>query len=116
MEKRICPECGDVYGGRRDKKFCCDQCRTGYFNRINADQNKYMRDVNNILRKNRRILAQALHQQSRLVRGVTLLEEGFRFGYFTHEQRTDKGNVMRYCYEYGYRKVDDDLYVVSDCS
>jgi hypothetical protein len=113
MEKRICPECGDTYEGRRDKKFCCDQCRTGYFNRINSDQNKYMRDVNNILRKNRRILAHVLHQKNQVVQGVTLLEEGFRFSYFTHEQLHEMGSVMRYCYEYGYCKVDEDLYVLS---
>lgn len=116
MEKRICPECGDTYEGRRDKKFCCDQCRTSYFNRINSDQNKYMRDINNILRKNRRILAQALQRQTQLVRGISLLEEGFRFSYFTHEQPTDKGRIVRYCYEFGYVKVDDDLYKVSESS
>ena len=116
MEKRICPECGDTYEGRRDKKFCCDQCRTGNFNRINADQNKYMRDINNILRKNRRILAQALHKKAHPVRGMSLVEEGFRFSYFTHELPTDKGSTMRYCYEFGYAKVGDDLYVVSESS
>jgi hypothetical protein len=113
MEKRICPECGDTYEGRRDKKFCCDQCRTSYFNRINSDQNKYMRDINNILRKNRRILAQALQQQTQLVRGISLLEEGFRFNYFTNEQHNEKGNVMRFCYEYGYSRVDEDTYILT---
>ena len=110
MEKRICPECGDVYEGRRDKKFCCDQCRTGYFNRINADQNKYMRDVNNILRKNRRILAQFYGSDQQTVDAVALLEEGFRFNYFTHEQKIDQDSSTRFCYEYGFTKVDQNTF------
>ena len=56
MEKRKCLECGDPFDGRQDKKFCSDQCRTTHFNKQNTDQNKFMRNINNILRKNRRIL------------------------------------------------------------
>jgi hypothetical protein len=48
MEKRTCLECGDTFDGRKDKKFCCDQCRTSHFNKQNTDQNKFMRNINNI--------------------------------------------------------------------
>ena len=42
MEKRNCLECGDPYDGRKDKKFCCDQCRTSYFNKQNTDFNRFI--------------------------------------------------------------------------
>ena len=55
MEK-TCLQCGDKISGRIDKKFCSDYCRNAYYNDQNRDANNYVRNVNNILRKNRRIL------------------------------------------------------------
>ena len=56
--KRKCEECGDEFVGRADKKFCSDQCRSAFNNRLNKDATNFMRNINNILRKNRRILAE----------------------------------------------------------
>jgi predicted nucleic acid-binding Zn ribbon protein len=54
---RNCPECGDKILGREDKKFCSDSCRNNYNNRINKDATNLMRNINNKLRKNYRILS-----------------------------------------------------------
>ena len=54
--ERYCLECGIKLLGRTDKKFCSDQCRNTYNNRLNKDETAYMKNVNRILRKNRRIL------------------------------------------------------------
>ena len=53
-----CLECGDAFAGREDKKFCCDCCRNSYNNKINKDTNNFMRNINNTLRKNYRILSE----------------------------------------------------------
>ena len=55
MEK-TCPECGTKIIGREDKKFCCDGCRNTYNNRNNKDAINLIRNTNNALRKNWRIL------------------------------------------------------------
>ena len=57
MKKR-CLECTDEFIGRADKKFCCDGCRSSYNNKLNSDTTNFVRNINNILRKNRRILAE----------------------------------------------------------
>ncbi len=56
MDKPTCLECGYEITGRSDKKFCSDQCRNTYNNRLKQDANNFVRNVNAILRKNRRIL------------------------------------------------------------
>ncbi len=56
MDKN-CLECGDKIVGREDKKFCSDGCRNAYNNKINKDSTNFMRNVNNKLRKNYRILS-----------------------------------------------------------
>jgi len=105
---RTCPECGEKLIGRVDKKFCSDQCRNTYNNRLNSDASNTVRNINNILRKNRRIL-QDLNKQSgkTMVSKDTLLTNGFNFTYFTSSYKTQKGSEYRYCYEQGYLFLED---------
>lgn len=103
-----CPECGDEIIGRADKKFCSDQCRNSYNNKLNSDSSNFVRNINNILRKNRRIL-QELNKQSgkTMVTKDTLLSNGFNFNYHTHTYKTKKGDTYKFCYEQGYLFLDD---------
>lgn len=111
-EDRVCLECGDPLVGRRDKKFCGDYCRNTYNNRQNEDANQYVRRVNNILRKNRRILAKHNPNGKKTVDGMVLAEEGFNFHYYTNVYTTKKGGQYFFCYDQGYIKVDDDKYML----
>ena len=109
-----CPECGEKIIGRADKKFCSDQCRNTYNNRLNSDTSNIVRNINNILRKNRRIL-QDLNKQSgkTMVTKDTLLSNGFNFTYFTHMYTTKKGDNYHFWYEQGYLFLEDkDLYLL----
>lgn len=112
MEKKVCPECGDPIIGRRDKIFCSDQCRTTHYNKQNTDQNKFMRNINNILRKNRRILEKLNPNGKTTVTKTDLIDEGFKFSYFTNEYKTKSGKVYRFCYEQGYLQLDNNLFAL----
>jgi predicted nucleic acid-binding Zn ribbon protein len=112
MEKRTCNECGQNLTGRRDQKFCSDYCRNSFNNRQNEDATAYVRRINNILRKNRRILA-ALNPKGKVtLDGITLAEEGFNFHYFTNIYKTQKGSQYYFCYDQGYIKMDNDQYML----
>ncbi|MCB0660481.1 MAG: hypothetical protein KDC04_06080 [Saprospiraceae bacterium] len=112
MESAVCLECGDKILGRRDKKFCSDQCRTTYNNRLNTDQNKFMRNINNILRKNRRILEALNPTGKTTVTKTDLLDEGFKFAYFTNEYKTKSGKTYRFCYEHGYLELENNIFAL----
>lgn len=112
MEQRKCKECGDVLKGRKDQKFCSDYCRNTFNNRLNEDATKYVRRINGILRKNRRILAELNPSGKQTVDGITLAEEGFNFHYFTNTYTTKKGTVYYFCYEQGYMKMEGDQYML----
>ena len=109
---KLCIECGSKIIGRRDKKFCSDQCRTTHYNRLNSDHNTYVRNVNNILRKNRRILATLNPTGKIRIHQDKLRAEGFDFGYFTSIYTTKDGSVYHYCYEQGYLNVDKNWYLL----
>jgi hypothetical protein len=104
--KPSCPECGDKLVGRSDKKFCSDYCRSSYFNKIHADQNHFMRHINRILRKNRRILHELYQNGITCPSQAVLSGHGFMFSYFTGEKTLQPGQTFRYCYDYGYHLHD----------
>ena len=112
MEKRKCPECGFEIIGRIDKRFCSDQCRNSYNNRLKQYSNNYIRNVNNILRKNRRILEKLNPYGKSKVHRNKLFEKGFNFDYYTNTYKTKAGKVYYYCYEFGYLPIEDDYFAL----
>ncbi|MFN7119748.1 MAG: hypothetical protein ACK4TA_23340 [Saprospiraceae bacterium] len=112
MQTKTCLECGDKLMGREDKKFCSDQCRSAYNNKLNSDATNFIRNINNILRKNRRILAELNPDGKAKVHKDKLLERGFKFHYFTNEYVTKNGNAYRFCYDQGYLPLENDFYAL----
>ncbi|MCX6312209.1 MAG: hypothetical protein NT084_11310 [Bacteroidetes bacterium] len=110
--ERFCVDCGESLNGRADKKFCSDQCRNSHNNRLNSDDNNFMRNVNNILRKNRRILADLTPDGKSTLHKEKISELGFHFGYFTHTYTTRKGTTYYFCYEYGYLPIGNDFLTI----
>ncbi|HRP91116.1 MAG TPA: hypothetical protein PKX92_13885 [Edaphocola sp.] len=112
--ENICLGCGKVIRGRIDKKFCNDYCRNNYNNRQNSDQTNQIRNINNILRKNRRILASLLSEEEEYVKLKIekLSKLGFNFHYHTHHYQTQTGKTYIFCYEFGYLTLDDDWVLI----
>jgi len=107
-----CLECNEKIVGREDKKFCSDGCRNTYNNKINKDSTNYMRNVNNKLRKNYRILlALNVDGKSKTTR-TKLLSKGFDFTYFTFILNTNTGNTYHFVYDQGYRLLENDYYML----
>lgn len=107
--KKICRSCGNTIQGRADKKYCDDQCRNDFNNKLNSDQSNFMRRINNILRKNRRILHE-LHKNGNLqISREQLFYEGYNFKYFTSYNKTSKGEKQLFCYDMGVTFLEEDL-------
>ena len=111
MEK-ICLDCGSSIKGRTDKKFCDDQCRSNYNNKRKADHQAQVKTINSVLLKNRKILAQLNPDGKTKVSGVKLGQLGFNFKYLTHSYTTQKGDTYKFCYEFGYLKLEHDYYLL----
>jgi hypothetical protein len=107
MTERLCIECGQRIVGRTDKKFCNDHCRTAWHNKLHAHATSYVKNVNNILRKNRKILAGLAVGGKRKVETSLLAGLGFEFGYFTSVEK-----ATRYCYEQAYIQISKEYCVV----
>ncbi len=109
---KTCLECGEKIVGREDKKFCSDGCRNSYNNKINKDSTNFMRNVNNKLRKNYRILsALNIDGKSKTTRSK-LLSKGFDFEFFTNILNTKTGNTYYFLYDQGYLALDNDYFML----
>lgn len=105
---RLCLTCKRPLKGRIDKKFCDDACRNAYNNQQNSDQNNYVRNVNNILRRNRRLLEAQIPEGEEMKKVLKdkLARAGFDFKYHTHQYQNQKGQVYFFSYEYGYLPLE----------
>ncbi|MEK6152418.1 hypothetical protein WIW50_04130 [Flavobacteriaceae bacterium 3-367] len=111
--QKTCLECNEVIVGRVDKKFCSDYCRNSYNNKINKDSKNLIRNINNRLRKNYRILDSfPLKENKTKTTKNRLLDKGFDFEYFTHLYTTQKGTVYYFLYDLGYLPLDNDYYMI----
>jgi hypothetical protein len=111
---KLCLACNKTVKGRADKKFCDDYCRNAYNNLLKADSSKLMTNINNALKKNRRILEDLLPDTEDMTKAnrEKLLGKGFNFKYSTHTYTNKKGNTYFFCYEYGYLPLEHDWFLI----
>ncbi len=112
METRACLECGDVVKGRIDKKFCSDYCRNSYNNKVNKDSKNLIRNINNRLRKNYKILSELNASGKTKVSRAKLYDRGFDFQLFTSIYTTKKGSTYFYVYDQGYLALENELFLL----
>lgn len=110
--QKTCLECGEKVIGRIDKKFCSDYCRNVYNNNLNKDSKNLIRNVNNKLRKNYRILEKLNPNDKTRTSKGRLLANGFDFQYFTSIYTTKSGNVYYFVYDQGYLPLEGDYYAL----
>ncbi|RFM30263.1 hypothetical protein [Deminuibacter soli] len=110
---QMCLECGKPLKGRRDKKYCDDQCRNNYNNKQQHGTDEPVRRINHILKRNRQILKEALGNDRTIVLAhEALLEKGYDFTYHTDQFVTQTNQVYHYCYDYGLKKNDNNRYMI----
>ena len=114
LEKRFCQSCMQILQGRTDKKFCDDGCRNTFNNQQNSTQNKEMRIINRVLKRNRVILLAVLSEGKKptKVGKEYLLLEGFNFSYSTHQGVDSYGNSYQICYDVGLILQENAEYLI----
>lgn len=111
MQKN-CLECEEKIIGRTDKKFCSDYCRNAYNNKLNKDQKNLVRNINNRLRKNYRILENLNPDKKTTTTLNKLQAKGFNFNYFTSIYTTKAGKTYYFVYDQGYLALENDYFAL----
>ena len=112
-EEKLCLDCGTPLHGRADKKFCNDLCRNNYNNQLNSSSYNLVRNINNILKRNRRILEDLNPGGKTKTTRKKLLSKGFDFEYHTHVMKNqDSEEMLAFCCDFGVGKVNNDRYEI----
>ncbi|WP_423149158.1 hypothetical protein [Rubrolithibacter danxiaensis] len=106
--ERLCLDCGGQLRGRADKKFCDDQCRSNYNNRLYNENNTVVKNINAILKRNRRILEEFNPTGKTKISRKKLVAKGFDFGYITSIYNTQTGKSYFFVYEFGYLCLSEE--------
>ncbi|WBX73517.1 hypothetical protein PG913_11880 [Tenacibaculum pacificus] len=112
MSDKKCLECNEKVIGRIDKKFCSDYCRNTYNNKVNKESKNLIRNTNNRLRKNHKILTDLNISGKTKVSRRKLFDKGFDFKFITSLYTTKTGNTYYYVYDQGYLVLDTELYLL----
>lgn len=116
MELKICLACKKELVGRSDKRFCDVHCKSSFHYRKSLhDAPRFYNQVDNQLKKNRRILKNFNKSGKATVRAATILELGFNPNFFTHFWKNAKGDVYLFAFEFGFLKIKEggnDKYVL----
>lgn len=112
MMNKSCLECGEKVIGRADKKFCCDQCRNAYNNHLNKPSKNLIRNINNRLKRNYRILEEFRPEAKTKISKSRLINRGFDFDYLTNIYHTKKGTVYYFVYDLGYLPLENDMFMI----
>lgn len=109
---KTCPICGNKILGRADKKFCSDYCRNTHNNNLNKDSKNLVRNINNLLRKNYRILEELNPNEKTKTTKNKLVAKGFDFNYFTSIYTTKAGTIYYFIYDQGYLPLENEYYAL----
>ncbi len=95
---KLCLNCYKPVKGRTDKKFCDDYCRNNYNNQLKSNTINLVRNINNALGKNRRILQDLFTDGEEMAKTTKskLLQKGFQFQYITHTYTNKKETFISF--------------------
>lgn len=110
MKVKKCLFCRKSVHGRADKKFCDNHCRSNFSNRIHKDSNKVIWGLNQILKRNRKILEDLFLIKDEVENRfptTKFIELGYNFHFQTHWREIELGKICVCCYDYGYVTVEE---------
>jgi hypothetical protein len=108
-----CLECGEILSGRLGQKFCSVYCKSSYhYKNYKEKQPTTYVKIDYQLKHNRRILKSYNISGQSQIKKEKLVAEGFDFKYYTHTWKAKNGNIYHFCYEFGFRDLEDGKYML----
>ncbi len=87
-------------------------CRNNFNNKLKSVDVNYVRNINNILKKNRRILELICPEEKQKTTRNALQKKGFDFNFITHQRKTQAGAIYFFVYDFGYLELENDFFLV----
>ena len=109
----VCLECGDrIRYGRSDKKFCCEDCRTRYYNELSKKSRVFKRRTLSSLSRNYSILDHLIKSNVDSVDLMSLTSLGFIPYLMTSYRKFGKHDECG-CFDIRYIMTPTRIYSIS---
>lgn len=103
--EKLCLECNkSIQVGRRDRKFCTQECKSSYHNKNNQIKNRNRIYHEKVIHQNYQIIKSFYKEGKTIIRKTSFDEMGFNFNYFTTIFRSSK-NIYFFIYDIGYAPI-----------
>lgn len=103
---RTCTYCQKPLFGRADKRYCDIHCKSADHYESRRKTDTFFFKVDRQLKVNRKVLKKYNSKGKTTIRKSTLIEKGFNGNFFTHFWRNSKGKLYLFCYEFGFRAIE----------
>lgn len=101
-ETGLCLECGTAfYGGRVDRKFCCNACKNKYNNKKTQSLRNFKLRIRTVLDRNYEILQSLVKNRIRAADRAELEARGFNPDYVTVHIKMNRHD-FHCCYDISY--------------
>ena len=108
-----CLECGrEITYGRKDRKYCSDECRSRHHNHYNRSCRQYKRMVTTILDRNYEILDELVRSGIEAIWVADAIALGYNPAYVT-SYRKHGTRSMCHCYDICYVTTDNRMTSIS---
>ncbi|KXX70959.1 DUF2116 family Zn-ribbon domain-containing protein [Flammeovirga sp. SJP92] len=106
--EKLCLECNKpIQFGRRDKKFCSQECKSSFHNKNN--QIKYKQKIyhEKMVYQNYQIIKSFYKEGKTVIRKSSFDEMGFNYNYFTTIFKSSK-NIYLFIFDIGYTPIKEN--------
>ena len=95
--KNICHYCAEHFLGRKNGKFCSDQCKNDCNNEIYQENHQKVNFIDKIFHKNRKIADEIANSDNPTITHLDLLKRGYNLKYFTHKVQVNENLQQQEC-------------------
>jgi len=109
-----CKICSTQFTGRSDKKFCSIRCKNYYHVNLRKATDKAVKEIDNILHRNRSILLEIMGKNSvqKKIDKIILEKKKFNFFYKTHQTVNSAGKTYNYVYDFAWMEFSDNSILI----
>lgn len=108
-----CLQCGSIISyGRKDKKFCCEECKNRHHNKLARMSKGAKRRIMAMLEKNYGILDILVREGVEAVWISDIMALGFHPGYSTFHRKTGR-REYHHCFDISYVMTPNRLHSIS---
>ena len=95
--KIICLSCAEHFLGRKNSKYCSNQCKNDRNNELFQLNNERVREIDKFFHKNRKIAEEIALLDDPIITHLELLRKGYNLKYYTHKVNVEDNQVQQEC-------------------